>query len=310
MLRSPRRLPQRYNRTVTPATRRLVQSRHKRHRQYVWQRWQREFARLERKFLSMRHLFVRFLALIVAGLVCLMIGLAIFSPILEIREIKVQRTDPRIDIGQIQQSLSTLFGEHLFFLSSQEVETILREAVPDLADAEIRKEYPSTLTVRLTLVPLMAKLVIEEPDQSADAPLQASGSGEIVGSHFLTTEGMYVVYSDAQVATGSGLSSIRIVDWGVRPAPWTQLLQPDLILLMRKAEEEISREFGLSVQSRVVYVRAREFHLKTPLYTLWFDVRSPLEEQLQRYRLFLETVPAGTAKEYVDLRLTGKIVYK
>lgn len=260
---------------------------------------------------------MRFLLLIVAGLVCLMIGLAVFSPILEIREIKVQRTDPRIDIERIQQSLSDLFGEHLFFLSSQEVEAMLRTAVPDLADAQIRKEYPSTLSVRLTLVPLMARLEIEEPDEPADAPETQTGAmatqtGALAapGSHYLTTEGMYVIYNDAQVGSGSGLASIRIVDWGVRPAPWTELLQPELIVLMQKAEEEISREFNLPVQSRIVYVRAREFHLKMPAYTLWFDVRSPLEEQLQRYRLFLQTVPAGTAKEYVDLRLTGKIVYK
>jgi hypothetical protein len=59
-----------------------------------------------------------------------------------------------------------------------------------------------------------------------------------------------------------------------------------------------------------VYLRSREFHLQTAKYSLWFDMRSPLAQQIDRYRLFLQSAGAGAAKVYVDLRLQDRIVYR
>jgi len=39
-------------------------------------------------------------------------------------------------------------------------------------------------------------------------------------------------------------------------------------------------------------------------------MESPLEDQLERYRLFLQAVGKDVAKEYVDLRLRERVVYK
>ena len=79
---------------------------------------------------------------------------------------------------------------------------------------------------------------------------------------------------------------------------------------MHNAEQALDEQFGQKVRSRSVYLRAQEFHLLTQQYSLWFDLKSPLEAQLLRYRLFLQTVGKDTAKEYIDLRLTDRVVYK
>ena len=68
--------------------------------------------------------------------------------------------------------------------------------------------------------------------------------------------------------------------------------------------------FALSIGAIIVYVRAQEFHIRTNKVTLWFDLRSSLSVQLQRFREFLKTVPLDQAKEYVDLRIADKIIYK
>jgi hypothetical protein len=130
------------------------------------------------------------------------------------------------------------------------------------------------------------------------------------GGEFLTQNGLYVVYEPSQVQTGSGILQLHIVDWGARPEPWKQLVDPNMLDLMRGAEAELQTQFGIQTKSRTIFVRAREFHLKTPTYMLWFDTRSPLAEQLQRYRFFLQSVGQGAATQYVDLRLKDKIVYK
>jgi hypothetical protein len=43
---------------------------------------------------------------------------------------------------------------------------------------------------------------------------------------------------------------------------------------------------------------------------LWFDLKSSVDQQLARYRLFLKSGAAKEAKEHIDLRLSSRIVYK
>jgi len=257
---------------------------------------------------------MQFAALVVGGIILLFIGLALFSPILHIREIRIARSDPRIDAELVQQALSPLFGDHLFFLSTNEVADLLEDAVADMREAEITKQYPSTLQIRVTLDPVIAQLTIDDPNRTQTGSGAQAGSGEVVPApttvDYLTSGGLYVVYNKSQVQTASGLLQLKVVDWEVRPEPWKTLIEPEFLDVMRAAENELRTQFGLTVRTRSVYVRAREFHLQTPTYALWFDMRSPLPEQLQRYRLFLQSTPPGSAKEYIDLRLKDKIVYK
>lgn len=315
MLRSPRRLPHRFNRPVTPQTKRLVERRHKRRRQFFLQRWKRTFQRLQRRAGSFKKILLQFSALVVSGLVLLFIALALFSPILHIREIRVARSDPRIDAEQIQLAVSPLLDEHLFFLSAQQVADMLEESVPDLRDATVSKQYPSTLRLRVTLDPIIARITFEAPEepQSGTGAAAAAGTGAVApkGSDYITSEGLYVTYFPSQVEAGSGgMLDLRVVDWGVLPSPWTTIVDPQFLNVIRQAESELASQFGTEVTTREVYLRAREFHLITPAHALWFDLRSPLAEQLQRYNMFIQNIGPDAASEYVDLRLTDKIVYK
>lgn len=312
MLRKPRRLPQRFNRPVTRQTRNLVERRLQRRRNYAFQRWQRGFQRIQRKIGSMKKTIALFSGLLVAGLVLLGMGLALFSPILNVLEIQVMRSDPRIDPERVQRSLASVFGKHLFFLTEQEVTNILESSLPDLSSAEIQKSYPSTLRVRIALDPVVARLEIDNPDtDAAGTGAVMTGSGTLPGSQdYLTSEGVYAVYFPSQVQAGTGLILLRITDWGVRPEPWKPLIEPQFLTTMRKAEDALRLDFDVLIRSRAAYIRAREFHIQTATHTLWFDLRSTVDEQLERYRLFLGSAGATAAKQYVDLRLKDKIVYK
>jgi hypothetical protein len=327
MLRSPRRLPQRYNRPVTPQMRRLAERRLNRRKEFRSQKWKRTINRLQRRAGSLRKIAIQFASLIVGGLVLLMIGLALFSPILHIKDIVISRSDPRIDAPYVASELAPLYNKHLFFLTNQEVISLLEKAVPDLHGAQITKEYPSSLRIRITLDPIIAKLTIEgeappvqEPAAGTGAVATGTGSAAVgsgntilsQGESYLTNEGMHVMYLPSQVQTESGQSLLQltVVDWGVRPEPWQMLVDAAFLEAMQQAESELKNQFSLTIRSRKIYVRAREFHLQAPQYALWFDLRSPLQEQLLRYRTFQQSPGAKNAKEYVDLRLKDKIVYK
>ncbi len=292
--------------------RRVVEQRHARQRQHRRQQWLRAFQRFQRKAGQMRTLILRYLLVLVASIIVLCIGLALFSPILHIREIRVPRSDPRIDAERIQSALRPFFGQHLFFVTADQVEAAIEAATPDLQSVSVSKQYPVTLSLRVTLDPVIAHLVIEGPDQTPQSGTgTVSGSGTVrEGEDYLTDQGVYVTYNPSQIQTGTGLLQLTVVDWAVRPEPGRQLIDEEMLTAMRQAEQTLLADFDLPVSRRVVYLRAREFHLKLPAYSLWFDLRTPLDEQLERFRVYLEQIGATKAKQYVDLRIQGKIVYK
>jgi len=300
MLKKPRPLPSRFNRPVNPATRRLAERRHVRHRQFSAQKWKRKWSQTRDSIVASWEFVVRFGAWIAGFCVLVVIGILLFSPALQVREIRVSRADPRVDIEQVQRALAPLFGERLMFVATTDVIPLLRAAMPDLDTAEIHKSYPSTLAVTLHPSPIIAQMKIDAADKS--------GSG-VVLNDYLTQDGMYVQYAAQQVVTGTGILMLKLVDWGAKPVPWTHLLDPSFLDTMRSAQETLAKEFNLKPSERIVYLRAREFHLKVGSIELWFDLRSTVAEQIDRYRLYLKT-SQGKAKQYVDLRLRDKIVYK
>jgi hypothetical protein len=258
---------------------------------------------------------------------------------MHVRDIRIIRTDLRTDIDQVRKTLSPLFRRHLFFLPRREVTALLETNMPEVDSIEVDKRYPATLAVRITLDPLIAELRVVDADGNTanslpggqtGSPLRSSGAGivpsqdvevEQVGTAmhgYLNDKGMYLEYSEVQVgtllhssgATTTTLPTINIVDWGVRPQPRTMLISMTMITNMQRAEQAILDQFGQPVRARTIYLRAREFHLQTPDHSLWFDMASPLEEQLDRYKLFLQAAGKDAAKEYVDLRLKDRIVYK
>ena len=239
-----------------------------------------------------------------ALLVLLAIGVVLFTPLMHIREIRVVRTDLRTDIEHVQKTLAPLFQRHLFFLPRREVTGLLQANMPEIASVDVEKRYPGSLVVRLALDPLIAELRVLDADGN---PHTGSGAA---GRSYLSAGGLFLEYGEAQVGTGGTLPVIDVVDWGVRPLPRTVLLPPDMLLNIRKAEQAILDQFGQPVRGRTLFLRAREFHLRTDDHALWFDTASSLEEQLERYRIFLQAIGKDVAKEYVDLRLKDRVIYR
>ncbi len=266
------------------------------------QKWKRKWSHVQDRIGAVWAFFRRFGVWIAAFCFLCVIGILLFSPALQVREIRVSRADPRVDIEQVQRALSPLFGERLMFVANADIYPLLKKAMPDLQGADIKKSYPSTLAITLRPSPIIAQLKI-------DAAEGETATGASL-SDYLTEDGMYVRYAPQQVNTGSGLTLLRLIDWGAKPVPWTHLLSPEFLDTIQKTEAALSAEFDLKTTQRIVYLRAREFHLKVGAIELWFDLRSTVGEQIERYRLYRKTSDKTQAKQYVDLRLRDKIVYK
>ena len=311
-LKRSARLPRRFNRPVTRQTRAFAERRHRRYVQKRHERVRRLLRRMEKIFSDWSKMFRRWLILLGIGFVLLGLALFLFFPIVQVREIRVVRSDLRIDAEKVQRALAPLFGKHLLFLTTQEVRELVRSSATDTTDIDVDKDYPSRLVVTMRLEQIIANIQIETPEadsasESAE-PLVASGAVEIPTEDYLTVNGRYVTHPSA--ATASDLPLINIVDWGVRPAPGDILLEQDFLEVLYAAEEALRDQFALSVTGRIVFLRGREFHLRTEAFDLWFDLRSPLAEHLARFKIFLASIPKEEVEQYIDLRLSDRVVYR
>ncbi len=266
--------------------------------------------------------FRRWALLSVLLLFALLIGVGLFSPLFQIKNIEIERTQARVDKRQAVLALKSLYGRHLLFITTHEVTEHLQEVIPDLDNAIVYKRYPHSLAVRVTLKPVVAKLSIEgarvdAANASSSSAATASGAGffdpaldraEVQQYDYLTANGIYISLPSVQSGT---LLTLRIVDWAVRPVPNSPLLSPEFLARLRETETALQEQFGQETKSRTIYLRGQEYHLDIGNgVSLWFDLRTPLADHLQRYKTFLETVGLPQAKRYVDLRLSGRVVYR
>jgi hypothetical protein len=312
--RLSRPLPKRFSRPLTPQMRSYVERKHGRVKKRNQEKWKRAARRVKSAIGDQWVIWRKWLLI---GGVCLTViafVVLLFSPLLSVREIRVIRTEGRVDVRAVLQALTPQYGQRMMFLSQQEIAAAVRQVVPDVADIIVQKEYPSRISVRITLKPLAARLQVENPGQVAGsgATVPVAGSGAVVGPKtydFLTANGTYVVSDTQQLQLP--LPIIRVVDWGVHPVPNSPLISEEILQNMKQAEEALTLEFGQEVRLRTVYIRAREFHLETSKkISFWFDIRTPLQQQLGRLRSFLKSAKLTDVKSYIDLRLVGRVVYK
>jgi len=244
----------------------------------------------------------------VVGMVVLLLlaGAALLlSPALRLSRIRVHRQDLRIDVAEIQQLLRPFFGRHLLLLSQAEVERTVRDAFPEVTAVRLEWDYPGTAALSLEVDPVVMRVAIHEPSVEEDALLQ--GRISPVSTLSLTRQGWIL---DELSSGEEGLPLLHVVDWATRPTHRDRLLAPSDLLTLERARRELAGEFGHHLGAIVLYLRAQEFHVRTERLTLWISLRSPLDEQLQRYRTFLRTVPIEEVSAYVDLRLHDRVVYR
>lgn len=264
--------------------------------------WSRPLRRFLGRIQALRWLVLPLGYAVILLAIALLFVLLLFSPWTKVQEIRVIRRDPRIDIALIQQALHPLFGRRMLPLGRADVLPLLQASMPDIQDVLVDVSYPSRLIISVTLDAPIARAQIDEGDHLAQ-------SGALLRS-FLTEKGVFMPYSPSSIPHADELPLLHITDWGVHPLPGDRILSPALLAALQKTEELLRRDFGQDVTERLVFLRAREFHLLTAGKWLWFDARSSPEEHLRRYRLFLQSVQREHAREYVDLRPIDRVVYR
>lgn len=276
--------------------------RKKRRRKEVFVRFSR---RASRTAAMIAREFKLWLLIGLGSIVVIVAGALLFAPHFDVHEIQVRRQDPRIDPESIQQTLSPLFKQRLVLVTRAQVTEMLQTVYPDIEKVEINKEYPSTLQVTVFVEPVAAEISLTMETTGSGGVLTTTGSSMY---SYVTKTGLFT--TSPIKLTGSPLPKITVTDWGIEPQNRTKIFEEDFLQTMLLARDILQRDFGLTSVGITLYLRAKEFHIRTNKVTLWFDLQTPLAVQFQRFREFLKALSLDQAKEYIDLRIADKIIYK
>lgn len=255
--------------------------------------------------------FKIWIAVAAAAILLTVAGTLLFAPYFDVREMQVRRQDPRIDPEEIEQVLSPLFNQRLVLINRSQVASMLHASFPEIERVEIGKDYPSTLNITVYLQPIAAEVVVEESGLSGLASSE-SGTGALNGNvrqvyTYVTKKGYF---AESPINITGAFPVLRVTDWGIRPQNRMPLMTPAFLHTVFLARDTLRRDFGFTDDTIIVFLRAQEFHIRTEKVTLWFDLRSPLPVQFERFRELLKAFPLEQMKEYIDLRITDKIIYK
>ncbi len=305
------KLPKQLRRSSSPLSRSLARKytggskRAARRRRERRMRFFRRFSRIGSLFLYEFRVW-----LIIGISVCILTTAAIliFAPIFDVRQIHIRRQDPRVDIAEIEQTLAPLFRQRLVLVTKNQVAAMLQNEYPDIEQVEVQKNYPSTLDITIVLEPVVASVTIDDPLEGTST--QSGSALSATGAFDYLTRSGYFVMSPIKLVSSVPIENLHVTDWGIMPQNRTQIIAPSFLKTIFSARDALRTDFGLTVKDIVVFLRAREFHIRTNKVTLWFDLTSPLSVQFQRFREFLKNFPLEQAKEYIDLRIADKIVYK
>lgn len=309
-LRPPSRLPRQLKRAVTP----LALSYAKKQQRLsgkMRRRTSERFSRFSRRWATTRTVIIaesrRWLIILSAACMLGLMGALLFSPVFNVKQIHVKRQDSRIDIDDVQRILSPLFTERLLFVTKGTVLSLLTSVYPDITDIAIKKLHPSTLSVSIFVDPIIAELrIVDESTASSGSTVPVKNNTLF---HYVTKQG-FIIVSPFRLIQQQPLPTIDVADWGIRPENRTKLTDDETLTAIFLARDTLRENFGLTPRSITLFLRAREFHLRTSSFTLMFDMTSSVQVQLGRFRELMKTVPLEQVKEYIDLRIADRVLYR
>jgi len=230
--------------------------------------------------------------------VLIVIGLtAFFSIFFQVSTISFQKNDADINLrySKIQKFLEGTKGVNLLFISPDFLEKSIQISFPELKTISFSKSYPKTLEVYAETYPIVAKWVYKKDGDER----------QFFG--FVSENGFFLPKGPDE--------SFLMFDMQLRKKElpyYARLMQPEQLLAIIDAKRLLEDITKRKMVSLSYFQNAQEIHfLDEKKVEYWIFLQNLLPEQAEKLRLVLakENVYAKPL-EYIDLRITGKVIYK
>lgn len=260
--------------------------------------------------------------LVILLVLILILGLTLtFSKTFSLTNIKIERTDLRVDSSNIDAYLQKYIGKNLIWLRPEIVKTDIQHHFPSIAQVEVDRTWPHELRVILKSLPIVSRIHLTiQPKKEVTLPprildqISQSGAG-ILQKERSPSEEIWMLNQFGLLEPNDPLfeKKIPLIYWETpidhAPQFGEPLLDQFLLAQILKIPEILLSEFTLETASISYFSDAKEAHYKTYQYELWISFSDNWQEQLKKLRTVFLTI--GTTKhQYIDLRVKNRIIYK
>lgn len=227
------------------------------------------------------------------------------SPTFTIDTITIENTEDPTDTettAAIQSTVEPLKGQNIWRANTEAVTTALTTNFPELATISLKKIFPRTIKVVLTVHPVVANVLMT---------IDNTDVGKQQKKYLVNEEGL-VVEENFENPNLPYLT-MRIDAF---PALRTTIITPEMLKKILDGIELFTAKFGLKVFDSEYMKVERELRIRTEKYfTVWIDLEQDFEKQLNKLKKALPKLDIyNTPLEYIDLRISGingdKIIYK
>lgn len=251
-----------------------------------------------RELVAVRGFLLLFLAILLIG--AFFVSAGYFT----IRNVRVDRTDTRLDLGSFSAAIRGITGANLFLFSTTGLEKKLRAQFPEIEVLRVSRIVPDTLLIHVgTALPAFWVSCEESKKTLGD-------DGKIIEKKItknvaMTSRGAVLRNVDPATEMFVLFEKEGCPNFSTRIFSENRLRE---IFAAREALEEVS---GQKVVRAGYFRAAREIHLYLENETaIWLDFMRPLQEQIEEYRIAISLVPKLLEPlDHLDARISGKIFY-
>lgn len=237
----------------------------------------------------------------------LLFGGIIFLASFSVQEIKIARTDARMDVAQLGSYTKKYIGRSILLLSERQVKREMLPLFPQLENIRLEKNFPSTIRFVTTTHPVSFRWGCEESKKEID------DEGNIITN---VIPRLYYVNRNGALTLPDESGEEAFLIHEKSPCPKTmnigkKVIAPEMvaeILVMKELLEEVLQ---VPIIRSGYYREGREIHMISENETgFWIDFATPAEEQINKLKAALTLEPKLIEPmDHIDLRIPDKIFY-
>lgn len=214
----------------------------------------------------------------------------------QIRNIEVlQTTDDNLRYDDLRKMLEYTKNHNTLILSTDYLEKSLLIRFPELQDISITKSLPDTLIIEPVVDPVVIKWVYKKPGDDV----------EYFG--YVTNRGMFLKNGPTDILTVYDVQSPVSV-----PKFYTTLIPEKDIQIFLEGKRQVEAVILRPIVSMKYLRNAQEIHfIDEKGVAFWFYLEESMENQVDKLSSLVQTHNVlGGDLEYVDLRISKKVIYK
>lgn len=219
------------------------------------------------------------------------VGIALLSPLFQLKTITVERTSPFADPVLVEQIMQEFKGDNMLFLRHADIIAALKAKMPELRDIEIVEDWPRSILVRV----------------GAAQPLYNIFNTE--------TANFSVISKDGIVLSNQSIEGLPVIKIRQREEPILlreRVLSPKQLEQIYTAEGIVDSDLRLPIESVEVLLSANELHIiSRGEMAIWIDLSYSVKEQLEKLKMAEEKIKLYRDRfDHIDLRIPQQIFWE